>query len=73
MVDGLIERINVETLLAALSAAQYVTPPISAEQNFTTFHKEAFIGLVQINYADDLTLSGYDLGKIYVASMNLQS
>lgn len=68
MIDALLSRINIQALSGAVKAVHIVKPPIitPTDDNFRAFEPRPRLSLVQINYSDDMSMNGYEIGKIYV-------
>lgn len=68
MIDTLLSKIDIQALSDAVKAVHIVKPPIITpiDDNFRVFEPHPRLSLVQINYTDDMTMNGYEIGKIYV-------
>lgn len=68
MIDALLSRINIQALSEAVKVVHITKPSIitAADDNFKIFEPNPRLSLVQINYSDDMTMNGYEIGKIYV-------
>lgn len=68
MIDTLLSKIDIQALSDAVKAVHIVKPPIITpiDDNFRVFEPRPRLSLVQINYTDDMTMNGYEIGKIYV-------
>ena len=68
MIDTLLSKIDIQALSYAVKAVHIVKPPIISptDDNFRAFESRPRLSLVQINYTDDMTMNGYEIGKIYV-------
>lgn len=68
MIDTLLSKIDIQALSEAVKAVHIVKPPIitPTDDNFRAFEPRPRLSLVQINYSDDMSMNGYEIGKIYV-------
>lgn len=68
MIDTLLSKIDIQALSDAVKAVSILKPPIITpiDDNFRAFESRPRLSLVQINYTDDMTMNGYEIGKIYV-------
>ena len=68
MIDTLLSKIDIQALSEAVKAVHIVKPSIITpiDDNFRAFEPRPRLSLVQINYSDDMTMNGYEIGKIYV-------